>query len=167
VPDLVATTVWTIAAPVLLALDATLGGPIDSYVNGSQVWLCSDGPGDTMLEWRLHPVAGYRTPSGLSHYDLWETVIGALSGRDGGHAADAIPLGNETRPLTALWEGLECFCAYGDDVEPQPLAQAAHGSIGIAPDYFGLVDHEALGAEFERTGGAISLVALLIDQLRR
>jgi hypothetical protein len=167
VPDLVATTLWTIAPELLLAIDATLGGPVDSYVNGSQVWLSSDGPADTMLEWRLHPVSGYRTPKGLSHYDVWETVISALSRRSATSAADAIPLGSETRPLTALWEGLECFCAYGEDVEPQPLAQAAHAALGIAPDYFGLVDHELLGAEFERTGGAISLIALLIDQLRR
>lgn len=166
-PDLVATTVWTISAPLVLALDATLGAPVDSYVNGSQVWLGSDGPGGETLEWRLHPVAGYRTPNGLSHYDVWETVLGALSGRRRGDAADAIPLGAEARPLSGLWEGLECFCAYGEDVEPQPLARAAEAVLGLAPDYFGLVDHEQIGAEFERTGGRVSLIGLLVAQLRR
>jgi hypothetical protein len=167
VPDLVATTVWTISPELVLALDAALGGPIDSYVNGSQVWLSSDGPGGVMLEWRLHPVSGYRTPKGLSHYDVWETVVGALSGRDLEPAAAAIVLGHETRPLTALWEGLECYCAYGDDVEPQPLAVAAGAALGIDPDFSGLADHERLGAEFERTLGSISLMGLLVEQLRR
>jgi hypothetical protein len=167
VPDLVATTVWTISAQLVLALDATLGAPVDSYVNGSQVWLGSDGPGDEMLEWRLHPVSGYRTPNGMSHYDVWETVLGALSASGGAGAAQGIPLGSETRHLSALWEGLECFCAYGDDIEPHPLARAAEAVIGIAPDYFGLVDHEQIGAEFERTGGRVSLIGLLVDQLRR
>lgn len=163
-PQLVATAVWTIAPAVVLSLDAALGSPDDSYVNGSQVWLSNDGPGDVMLEWRLHPVSGYRTPAGVSHYDVWETVVGALSA---GRSADAITLGRETRPLTALWEGLECFCAYGDDVEPQPLAKAAEAALGIPPDYSGLVDHERIGAEFERSSGAVSLMALLVDQLRR
>jgi len=166
VPDLVATTVWTISPMVVLALDGALGSPVDSYVNGSQVWLSGDGPGDVMLEWRLHPVPAYRTPKGVSHYDVWETVVSALSeGR--ANAADRIAFGTESRALTALWEGLECFCAYGDDVEPQPLAKAAEVVLGIPPDYSGLVDHDRAGAEFERTAGAVSLIALLIDQLRR
>ncbi len=166
-PDLVATTLWTITPALVTALDAHLDAPVDSYVNGSQVWLTAGGPGDVTLEWRLHPVAGYRTPRGLSHYDVWEAVVDALDVADPATAADAIALGEETRPLTALWEGLECYCAHGDDLEPQPLARAVTAALGIEPDYFGLVDHEVVGAEFERTGGAVSLVALLVDQLRR
>ncbi|MDQ1521806.1 MAG: hypothetical protein QOI55_2879, partial [Actinomycetota bacterium] len=65
----VATTVWTAAADLVLALDERLGTPVDSYVNGSQTWLTAAG--DIELEWRLHPVAGYRAPRGLSHYDMW------------------------------------------------------------------------------------------------
>lgn len=164
-PELVASTVWTISAPLVLALDAQLGAPVDSYVNGSQVWLTSDGPGGVALEWRLHPVAGYRNPTGLAHDDLWEHVVAALSERP--DAGTSIRLGRETRPLTGLWEGLECFCAYGDDIEPQPLSRAVHATLGVAPDYFGLVDHDAIGAEFERRGGAVSLIAMLVEQLRR
>ncbi len=120
-----------------------------------------------MLEWRLHPVSKYRTPEGLSHYDVWEAVISAISANPAAPPEFQIPLGKESRPLAELWEGLECFCAYGEDVEPNPLAQAAQSALGIEPDYFGLVDHEALGAEFERSGGAVNLVSLLIGQLRR
>src|SRR6185437_8070940 len=64
---------------LVLALDEHLGPPVDSYLNGSQTWITDDGPGEIGLEWRLHPVAGYRLPRDLSHYDLWEQVVGALS----------------------------------------------------------------------------------------
>ncbi|MDQ1477906.1 MAG: hypothetical protein QOE62_3135, partial [Actinomycetota bacterium] len=47
----VATTVWTISPELVLALDAQLGFPVDSYVNGSQTWLVEEG--DLTLEWRL------------------------------------------------------------------------------------------------------------------
>ena len=72
----VATSVWTIGPELVLALDEHLGPPVDSYVNGSQTWLTE---GAITLEWRLHPVSGYDVPGGLSHYDVWETVVGALS----------------------------------------------------------------------------------------
>jgi len=120
--SLTATCVWHVHADLVLALDAQLGPPVDSYVNGTQTWLTEDGPGGVALEWRLHPVAGYRPPAGLSHYDLWEQVVGALSA---GAEAAALQLGTEHRELSSLWEGLECFPAYGDDVEPAPLAAAA------------------------------------------
>ena len=74
-----ATCVWRVDAALVLALDEHLGPPVDSYLNGSQTWITDDGPGGESLEWRLHPVAGYRLPRDLSHYDLWEQVVGALS----------------------------------------------------------------------------------------
>src|SRR5690242_20560734 len=104
VQNRVATALWFPTAALLLALDERLGAPVDSYVNGSQTWLTPDGPGEIMLEWRLHPVADYRTPRGLSHYDVWETVIAALSTGE-----DPIALGDETRTIDAMWGGLECF----------------------------------------------------------
>lgn len=157
-----ATTVWTIRPELLVALDDRLGAPIDSYVNGSQTWITADGPGEIGLEWRLHPVAAYRRPAGLSHEDVWEAALGAIAT---GASPAALPMGDEVRPLSSLWDGLECFPAYGDDVEPAPLAASVLERLGIAPDHVGLVDHEALGDEWERSKGAVSLLALLVDQL--
>ena len=156
----VSTTVWTISPDLVLALDEQLGLPVDSYLNGSQTWLVEDGP--ITLEWRLHPVAGYRAPAGISTYDLWETVVGQLSSTADPHA---LRLGDEVRPLTAMWDGLECYAAYGEDLEPQQLATRATAQLGRPPDRFGLVDHEAIGDEWERTNGSVSIVALLLAQL--
>jgi hypothetical protein len=156
----VATAVWTISPELVLALDAQLGPPVDSYVNGSQTWLADDGP--VTLEWRLHPVAGYRQPAGVSTYDIWESVVAQLSALTDPHA---LHLGDEVRPLTGLWDGLECYAAYGDDIEPQQLVQSATPQLDRPPDRFGLVDHEAIGDEWERAGGAVSIVALLLAAL--
>jgi hypothetical protein len=153
---------WLVDAELIAALDARLGPPIDSYLNGSQTWLTPDGPGGIELEWRLHPVGGYRTPPGLSHYDVWESVVSALAQ---GSDPDALPLGSTPQPLTSLWEGLECFAAYGDEIEPATLAAAAGEVVGRAPDAAGLVDHDAIGDAWERTGGQVSIVGLLTEQL--
>ncbi len=115
------------------------------------------------LEWRLHPVAGYRLPQDLSHYDLWEQVVGGLSA---GADPDALSLGTETRTLRSVWDGLECFAAYGDDLEPAPLAQAATDALGRPPDAVGLVDHEQIGAAWERTRGTTSIVEMLLAELK-
>ena len=156
-----ATTVWTITPELILALDGALGPPVDSYVNGSQTWLQDEG--DITLEWRLHPVAGYVVPTKLSHYDVWEEVVGALSSDADPHV---LRLGDEVRPLTGLWDGLECFAAYGDDLEPQNLAALATERLGRAPDAAGLVDHEQIGDAWEAARGKVSIVALLLEQLR-
>lgn len=158
-----ATAVWLVDAELVASLDAQLGPPIDSYLNGSQTWLTPDGPGNVELEWRLHPVAGYQTPGGLSHYDVWESVVGALA-----RQADpaALHLGSATVALTSLWDGLECFAAYGDEIEPATLAAAAGEVIGRSPDTSGLVDHDAIGDAWERANGAVSIVGLLLEQLR-
>ena len=161
--DRISTALWHLTPQLLLALDERLGAPVDSYVNGSQTWLTPDGPGETMLEWRLHPVAAYRTPSGTSHYDVWETVISALSAGSG--PDDAIALGDETRRIGELWGGLECYAAYGDDIEPGPLTVAATDALGIAPDHFGLVDHQEIGDAWEQARGAVDIATLLADAL--
>ena len=139
----------------MIALDDLFGEPVDAYVNGSQVWLRDDGPGGVTLEWRLHPVAGYRRPDGVGTYEVFSAAALAL-------ATGAQP----PAPLEALWEGLEVFPAYGDDVEPQPLAAAAAAALGIPPDASGLVDHEAVADEWERSDRATSIVAALLAQLR-
>jgi hypothetical protein len=157
------TALWLVDAALVAALDARLGPPIDSYLNGSQTWLTPDGPGGIELEWRLHPIAGYQTPGGLSHYDVWEAVVGALA-----HSGEpeALALGTARLSLSSLWDGLECFAAYGDEIEPATLAAAAGEVLGRAPDASGMADHDAIGDAWERTGGAVSIVGLLLEQLR-
>jgi len=156
----VAAVVFRISPELVLALDERLGPPVDSYVNGSQTWFTDDGPGDVALEWRLHPVSGYRIRPTVSHYDVWEAVVAALSaGRD---AAD---LGGEERAPSSLWDGLECFAAYGDDIEPQTLAAAVTDRLGRPPDATGLVDHEQIGDAWEKANGNVSIVELLIAEL--
>jgi len=158
-----ATTVWTISPELVAAIDERLGPPVDSYVNGSQTWFVGDDErGEPVLEFRLHPSAGYRTPGGASHYDVWESVVAQLAQGADPHA---LRVGDETRPLTAMWDGLECYAAYGDEMEPARLAALADGLLGRPPERSGLVDHEAIGDRWERAHGAVSIVALLIEQL--
>jgi hypothetical protein len=146
--------VWRATPELIVALDDRFGEPVDAYVNGSQVWLRDDGPGQITLEWRLHPVAGYRRPAGLGTYEVFATVGLAL-------ATGATP----PAPLEELWEGLEAFAAQGDELEPATLAAAATVSLGIGPDASGLVDHGPVADEWERNRGRISIVAELFRQL--
>ncbi len=137
-----------------MALDDRFGEPVDAYVNGSQVWLRDDGPGGVILEWRLHPVAGFHRPPGVGTYDLFSVVALALARGD-----------TPPAPPAQLWDGLEAFPAYDDDVEPSPLRSAASVALGPAPDACGLADHAAVGDQWERTGGAVSIVEALLAQL--
>jgi len=123
-------------------------------VNGSQVWLRDDGPGQVTIEWRLHPVAGYQRPPGLATEEVFDVVTSALAG-----------FGEPPVPVSELWEGLEAFAAYDDEVEPATLAAACTASLGRPPDAAGLADHDAIGDRWEQTGGATSIVAALLDQL--
>jgi hypothetical protein len=159
---LVATTVWRVSPEVVSALDERLGPPVDGYVNGTQTWLGDDGAGGVALEWRLHPVAEFRAPRGCHPDELWDAVLGALSA---GEDPDELALGDERRALSSLWDGLECFAAYGDDVEPAVLARAATDALGLPPDAAGLVDHDRIGTTWERARGAVSLTQMLLDEL--
>jgi hypothetical protein len=153
--QLVPTVVWRASPEVVIALDDRFGEPVDAYVNGSQVWLRDDGPGGITLEWRLHPAGGYQRPAGVGTYEVFPATALAL-------ATGAAP----PAPLETLWEGLEAFPAYGDDVEPRPLAVAAAAALGLDPDAVGLVDHETIADEWERSGRATSIVTALFTQLR-
>ena len=155
VAGLVAACVWTARPELVVTLDDRFGEPVDAYVNGSQVWLRDDGPGGITLEWRLHPVAGFSRPPGVDTYELFSTVSAAL-------AHGRVP----PAALDQLWDGLEAFAAYDDEVEPATLAAAATAALGIAPDAAGLVDHDRTGEAWERSGRDISIVAALMDQLR-
>jgi hypothetical protein len=155
VADRVAAAVWRATAELVVRLDERFGEPLDAYVNGSQVWLRDDGPGGVALEWRLHPVAGYRRPGGIGTYEVFSETALAL-------AQDRPP----PAPLGDLWDGLEVFAAYDDKIEPQPLLAAAVASLDLEPDAVGLVDHETIASHWERTDGAVSIIDALIDQLR-
>lgn len=142
---------WRIRPELILGLADRLGEPVDRYVNGSQTWF-TETAGGVALEWRLHPVAGYVTPEGVSHNDVWDVAVESMIG----HV--------RLRP-EEVWDGLECFAAYGDDIEPGTLAATVTQEIGVAPDATGLVDHESIGDAWERTRGKVSIVDLLLEQL--
>ncbi len=153
--DLVPACVWKVTPELLLALDSNFGEPVDSYVNGSQVWLRDDGPGDATLEWRLHPVAGYVKPRGIATHELLEMVMFALRSGD-----------EPPAPLTSLWDGLEAFPGFGDETEPALLSRACTAALGIAPDVFGVVDHQRIGDQWEASNGRTSVIAALFEQLQ-
>ena len=153
-PSLVPTCVWRISPELVVALDGRFGEPLDAYVNGSQVWLREDGPGGITLEWRLHPVAGFRRPPGTGTYELFPEVALAV-------ATSAVP---PALPAS-LWDGLEAFAAYGDETEPALLQAAVTAALGIPPDAAGVVDHAAVGDAWERSGGKVSVVEALLAQL--
>lgn len=154
--DKVAAAVWRATPEVVVALDSRFGEPLDAYVNGSQVWLRDDGPGGMPLEWRLHPVPDYTRPAGVTTEEIFPAT------------ALAFETGQEPpAPLAQLWEGLEVFAAYGDEIEPHPLATAAAAALGIEPDASGLVEHQPIADEWERSGRRISIVGALFDQLGR
>lgn len=155
--DRVPACVWRISDDLVVALDARLGQPVDSYVNGSQTWLREDGPGGATIEWRLHPVAGFERPPDVGTHELFEVVALAL----GTGATPPAPPGR-------LWEGLEAFPAYADeaaDLEPMRLAEVCTAVLGLAPDGSGMVDHEPIGEMWERAGGGSSIVDALFEQL--
>jgi hypothetical protein len=154
VTSLTPTCVWRATPELVVALDDRFGEPVDAYVNGSQVWLRDDGPGGTTIEWRLHPAPGYRRPTSVDTYEVFSTTAHALA--TGGESA---------APLDALWEGLEAFPAYGDEIEPAVLAAVVTDALGRAPDAVGVVDHEGIGREWERTAGRTSIVDALFAQL--
>ena len=148
------TCVWRIRDELVVALDERFGDPVNAYVNGSQTWLRDDGPGGITLEWRLHPVAGFGRPAEIGVYELFSSVALALETG-----------GTPPAPPARLWDGLEAFPAYGDEVEPAPLAAACTEALGLAPDASGLVDHDAIGNEWEGSEGRTSIVAALLAQL--
>jgi hypothetical protein len=146
--------VWRARTELILALDDRFGDPLDAYVNGSQVWIRDDGPDGTTLEWRLHPVPDYHRPEGTSTYEVFARTALALA------LGETPPA-----PLQALWDGLEAFPAYGDEVEPGALTSAATTALGLDPDASGLVDHQSIADDWERARGGISIVERLLAQL--
>lgn len=148
------TALWLISTELVIALDDRFGEPTDAYVNGSQVWLRDDGPDGITIEWRLHPVAAYARPKGVPTVDVFGRIALALSQ---GKMPPSDP--------AALWDGLEAFSAYGDDVIAETLRSSLIRALGIEPFALGEVDHELIGDAWERDEGKRSVVADLRSQL--
>lgn len=151
---LVPTCVWRITDELVAALDERFGDPVDAYVNGSQTWLLENGPGGIVMEWRLHPVAGYERPPALGTYDVFPTVAARIV------AGEDPPVA-----VASLWDGLEAFAAHDDETEPALLRAAVVEALGVEPDAVGLVDHDRIGDDWERTGGRVSIIEALLRQL--
>lgn len=160
--------VWRCTRALVFALDAQLGEPTDTYVNGSQVWLRDDGPNDVTLEWRLHPVGGYQRPAGTSTTNAFRRVVGWArgDGADGVDTEDDDTAPSEVHPEPeALWGGLEVFSAYDEDLGVDELRACCVALLGIEPDAVGMVDHSTVGDDWERTAGASDIVSALLRQL--
>jgi len=99
-------------------------------------------------------VAGYIRPDGLSTHEVFSSVIYQLTSEEPG-----------TLTPKGLWDGLECFAAYGDEIEPAVLGTAVTTALGIAADHVGLVDHRKIGDQWERSGGAVSIIEGLCLEL--
>ena len=153
--DLVPAVVWTLSPELLVALDERFGEPVDAYVNGSQVWLRPDGPAEEVIEWRLHPAPGFERPVGATTDTLFASC------------ALAIALGTPTiAPIHTLWDGLEAFVAYDDEVEPPELLESAVTALGMAATAWGLVDHEGVADRWARSQRRTSIIGELLAQLR-
>ena len=148
--DSVPCCVWITTQELLSTLLSTLGDPIDSYVNGSQVWIDDNGPSGIAVEWRLHPVGGYERPVGLTTTGVFADVASGIS--------DVDPV--------MLWGGVEVFPAYHDAVEPDVLARWAVARIGIEATATGRANHDAIADRWERSGRITSIVDELIAELR-
>lgn len=86
VAELVPTAIWKCSPELIAALDSRLGEPVDTYVNGSQVWIRDDGPSGATIEWRLHPVASYTRPKGFTTYNVFSRI--ALQCARAAHVAE-------------------------------------------------------------------------------
>lgn len=160
-----ATCVYRVDPELIELLDVRLGPPLDSYLRGWQVWLEDNGPSGVRLEWRLHPPAGFRMPAGVNPHDLFEVVLNGLAGADD-PPGQAFPAGREHRTLAQVWEVLEVFPAFGDQVTPDGLADAAAAALGgRRPDAAGVADHDRLGDLWKGRRGDFSVGAALLEVL--
>jgi hypothetical protein len=161
----VPTCVYRVDPPLIELLDERLGPPLDSYVRGWQVWLEDNGPDGVTLEWRLHPPARFRMPRGVNPHDLFDVVLQGVADL-GAQASDPFAAGEERLTLAQVWEVLEVFPAYGDDVEPPRLAAAAAAALGgRRPDAVGRADHDRLGDLWKGKRGDFSVGQALLDVL--
>lgn len=149
-----ATCVWRLRPEVLVALHERFGAPADTYGNGSQTWLRSDGPDGTPVEWRLHPRPDFTRPAELAVSQVFPLVAGAV-------ARDEEPAIDPDR----VWSGLEAAWAFDEDLDVTALEAATRAALGLDPDAGGPVDRDALGSEWERSGGRLDVITWILDRL--
>jgi hypothetical protein len=158
------TCAYRVDAALVELLDARLGPPLDSYVRGWQVWLEEQGPAGEVIEWRLHPPAGFEIPQGVDHHDLFEVVLQGMTEVDD-PAAEPFPLGDERRRLREVWEILEVFPAHGDPLSPEQVVEIATRVLERPPDLAGFADHARMGDLFKGRRGDFSVAEALEEQL--
>lgn len=155
------TCAYRVDAPLIELLDARLGPPLDSYLRGWQVWLEPNGPDGATLEWRLHPPAGFRMPRDVNPHDLFDVVLQGLA-----EPGEDFAAGGERRTLGDIWEALEVFPAYGDDLTPEGLVAAVTEALGgRRPDVAGHADHARLGDLWKGKRGDFSVGKVLLETL--
>lgn len=161
----VPTCVWRVEPALVERLDARLGPPLDSYVRGWQVWLEPNGPGEVTLEWRLHPPAGFAMPRDVNPHDLFDVILQGLAEADD-PARDPLPAGRETRTLGGVWEVLEAYPAFDEDVDLDRLTACVTDALGQwPPDVAGHADHARLGDLWKGAKGDFSVGRALLEQL--
>ncbi len=153
-PGPVPTCVWRLRPEVLAALLQRFGAPADTYGNGSQTWLRSDGPDGTPVEWRLHPRSDFVRPTDLAIDQLFTLLAGAVA------------RGEEPRldPAT-VWTGLEAAWAFDEELPADQLAACTAAALRVDADACGTVDRSALGVEWERSGGRLDVIGHLFSAL--
>ncbi|HEV7719944.1 MAG TPA: hypothetical protein VGO60_01600 [Iamia sp.] len=153
-PAPAATCVWRLRPALLTALHQRFGAPSDTYGNGSQTWLRSDGPDGTPVEWRLHPRADFVRPNDVTADQLFVLVAGAVAR-------------GEEPPLdpAGVWTGLEAAWAFAEELAADQLAGCTRAALGLDADACGAVDRDAIGIEWERSGGRLDVVAHLLGAL--
>lgn len=130
-------------------LHKRLGDPVDSYWNGSHTWF--DEPeiwGDLRIEFRLHPVSNFVMPEASRPEELFELIL------------------EEKVDLTHYLEGLEVFPVDENALSVDQFNNYLYEKLGIEPDITGFVDHEQIGNTYEQSGGNISVVSALVEQLK-
>ena len=121
-------------------------------------------PAPPPLEWRLHPVAGYRPPKGVGPYD----AVGR------GHRTARRGRRRRRRCRSATNAARSHRCGTDSSASPSTSSTSSRRRsprantemLGRAPDAVGLVDHERIGSVWERARGGVSIVALLLEELR-
>ena len=150
----IATCVWTVTPALLVALHDRFGPPAHAYDNGSQTWLRDDGPGEVLVEWRLHPRAELPRPGRRSGYHLFPAVAGVLARGDE----------PELDP-GAVWSGLEAAPAYDEPRRRRCPGRPARGRARPPPEAWGPLDRDELARSWERSLGHLDVVAWALDQL--